>query len=632
MSQKSKVFNTSFYTAASLVVVLLILVCVNLIGSRMGLRWDITSAKVYSLSGETLDILAGLDRDITIKIFYSSGQVNTPVSIRTHAGRVQDFLDEYAHYSKGRIHIERFDPKMDSVEEEWAQNYGIQRLPLPTGESLYFGLVALSAGLDEVIAFLDPTRERQLEYDLTRLITAVQTPGTARIGVISGLPVFGQAAMPFAMQQSAPQPPWLFIEELRKSYTVVEIRPTAELLPEELDLLMVVHPLNLNDQLLYAMDQYLMRGGNMLLYVDPFAVSDPVSGRGSAGTLQRFFKAWGVNLDENLILMDLDFPTPLRGHDQQVEHNPVWLSLTPAAINAEHILTAQLESLLLPVAGSLAMAPQSDLEVEPLLQSSAHSAMIPNFRVRTGVEQLRKDFVSSDEAHDLALQLNGHFESAFADGAPRQTMEESDDASAQGPLAQPRTTGEHLSKGVTPATVIVLADADMLFDAFSVERQAYMGFEIARMFNDNLNFLLNACEMLTGSEALIRMRSRHSLERPFTRVKELELAAQARWLEQEQALLRRIEETNQSLQQLEQRKDATQRLLISAEQETEMQRFREERARINQELTIVRRNLRAEIEALENRLKFLNIFLVPMLVSGLGIGYALFRRRRRMRN
>jgi ABC-type uncharacterized transport system involved in gliding motility auxiliary subunit len=630
MSQKSKIFNTSFYTAGSLVVVLLILVCVNLIVSRMGLRWDTTSAKVYSLSRETLDTLSGLDRDITIKMFYSSGQVNTPVSIRTHAGRVQDFLDEYAHHSKGRIRIERFDPKMDSVEEEWAQNYGIQRLPMPAGESLYFGLVALAAGLDEVIAFLDPSRERQLEYDLTRLISAVQTPGTARIGVISGLPVFGQAAMPFAMQQASPQPPWLFIEELRKSYTVVEIRPTAELLPENLDLLMVVHPLNLNDQLLYAMDQYLMRGGNMLLYVDPFAVSDPVAGRGSAGTLQRFFKTWGVHLDENLVLMDLNYPTPLRGHDQQVEHNPVWLSLTPAAINAEHILTAQLESLLLPMAGSLSMAAQTDLEVEPLLQSSTQSAMIPNFRVRTGVEQLRKDFMASNEAHDLALQLTGRFESAFTDGAPRETMD-GDDAATQGPL-EPRTSGEHLPKGVAPATVIVVADADMLFEAFSVERQAYMGFEIVRMFNDNLNFLLNACEMLTGSEALIRMRSRHSLERPFTRVKQLELEAQARWLEQEQALLRRIEETNQSLQQLEQQKDATQRLLISAEQEAQMQRFREERTRINQELTIVRRNLRAEIEALENRLKFLNIFLVPMLISGLGIGYAVFRRRRRLRN
>jgi ABC-type uncharacterized transport system involved in gliding motility auxiliary subunit len=631
MSQKSKIFNTSFYTAGSLVVVLLILVCVNLIVSRMGLRWDTTSAKVYSLSRETLDILAGLDRDITIKMFYSSGQVNTPVSIRTHAGRVQDFLDEYTHHSKGRIRIERFDPKMDSVEEEWAQNYGIQRLPMPAGESLYFGLVAMAAGLDEVIAFLDPARERQLEYDLTRLISAVQTPGTARIGVISGLPVFGQAAMPFAMQQASPQPPWLFVEELRKSYTVVEIRPTAELLPEKLDLLMVVHPLNLNDQLLYAMDQYLMRGGNMLLYVDPFAVSDPVAGRGSAGTLQRFFQTWGVHLDENLVLMDLNYPTPLRGHDQQVEHNPVWLSLTPAAINAEHILTAQLESLMLPMAGSLAMTAQTDLEVEPLLQSSTQSAMIPNFRVRTGVEQLRKDFIASNEAHDLALQLNGRFESAFPDGAPRETMD-GDDAAPQGPLAKPRTSGEHLPKGVAPATVIVVADADMLFEAFSVERQAYMGFEIVRMFNDNLNFLLNACEMLTGSEALIRMRSRHSLERPFTRVKQLELEAQASWLEQEQALLRRIEETNQSLQQLEQRKDATQRLLISAEQEAEMQRFREERTRINQELTIVRRNLRAEIEALENRLKFLNIFLVPMLISGLGIGYAVFRRRRRLRN
>jgi ABC-type uncharacterized transport system involved in gliding motility auxiliary subunit len=242
----SRSFRASFFSAAAVVVVLLIVVCLNLILSRVNLRWDTTRQKAYSLSQGTHTILAELERDVTIKVFYSSSLANTPVSIRTHAGRLQDFLAEYELYSRGRVRVERYDPKMDSVAEKWAQTYGIQKLPLASGEGLYFGLVALAGGQDDVIAFLEPARERQLEYDITRLITRVQSTRQPKIGVISGLPVFGETAAPFAVPgQPPPAPPWFFISELRKTYAVTEIDPSAEGLVEELDLLLVVHPAKL---------------------------------------------------------------------------------------------------------------------------------------------------------------------------------------------------------------------------------------------------------------------------------------------------------------------------------------------------------------------------------------------------
>ena len=632
MFARSRSFRASFFSAAAVVVVLLIVVCLNLILSRVNLRWDTTRQQVYSLSQGTHTILAELERDVTIKVFYSSSLANTPVSIRTHAGRLQDFLAEYELYSRGRVRVERYDPKMDSVAEKWAQTYGVQKLPLAGGEGLYFGLVALAGGQDDVIPFLEPARERQLEYDITRLITRVQSTRQPKIGVISGLPVFGETAALFAVPgQPPPAPPWFFISELRKTYAVTEIDPSAEGLVEALDLLLVVHPREVSDQLLYDMDQYLMRGGNLLLFVDPFAVADVVVGRSSAGTLQRFFRAWGVQMDDNRVLMDLNYPTRLRRSDNQVEQHPLWLTLTPAAINAEHFLTAQLESLLLPVAGGLSVPDQTDLAVEPLLRSSRQSALIPNFRVLAGVDDLRRDFEPADQPHDLALQLMGLFDSAFGEGPPPSQAQASsqwsdvDQNDRQAPLRP------HLAKGQRTAVVVMVADADMLFDGYAVERQTTMGFDIARMFNDNINFLLNVCELLTGSDVLIGIRSRGSLERPFTRVRELELRAQTLWLEREQALVRQIEATNQTLERLEQQKDPSQKFIISPEQATEIDRFREERARISDELAVVRRNLRSEIDALEKQLTFANIFIMPMLVAMVGIGYALCRYRRQMK-
>ncbi|MBR9980040.1 MAG: Gldg family protein [Desulfatitalea sp.] len=633
MSDRSTAVQSVLLSAAGVIVVLLIIVCVNLIVSRVNARWDTTREKLYSLSEGTRVILADIERDVTIKLFYSRSLANTPVAIRTHAGRVEDFLSEYVHFSRGRVRIERYDPKMDTVEESWAQTFGIQRLPMPTGEPLYFGMVVLAGGQDEVIPFLDPARERQLEYDLTRLIARIQAPRKPRIGVISSFSVFGDSTTPFVMPgQPAPDPPWFFINELRKSYDVAAIRPDADRIAADLDLLLVVHPREVSEPLLYAMDQFLLGGGNLLIFVDPFAISDPVAGRGSAGTMQRFFNAWGLEMADNMVLMDLNFSTRMRGANQQAEQNPVLLSMTPAAINAEHVLTAQLENLLLPVAGSFSVVADKGLEVEPLLRSSEQSAMIPSFRVPAGVAALRQAFEPSREFHDLALQLTGKFESGFVQGPPVGDGQRHPGTAGLETDGSQRDDNPHLSKGLRRATVILVADADMLFDGYYIAPQNVMGVEVARMFNDNLNLLLNACEMLTGSEALIGIRSREGFEKPFTRVRELELDAQARWLEREQALVHRMEQTNEQLNQLEQRKDPSQQLVLSPEQEAEVRRFREERARITQELTAVRRNLRADIDALAQKLKFINIFMMPMAVSVAGIGYALYRRRRRLRS
>ncbi len=613
----------SFFSAGGLLLVLIILVLVNVIFSRVNLRWDATRDKLYSLSPGTREILSTLRHDTVLKLFYSRDDAHTPVHIQNYARRMMDFLEEYEKHGGGRIRIESIDPEPDSEAEEEAVRYGISGMDLPTGERIYFGLAAVAADQEAAIPMLDPNREEQLEYDITRAIARVQSPERQTIGIITSLPVFGMPMM--NLQQGGGMEPWMFVSELKKDYDVREISPTGDKIDDSVDLLMIIHPKELSPGLQYAVDQYVLKGKNLMVFADPFSVSDDPRMPSKASTgMEALFKAWGIEMDLGKAVTDFDLVTRLRGQDNQVESNPLWLSIPSEFLNRENIITAQLESLLLPVAGAVAKAPDSPYTCETLVQSSANAALTDTMMVRFGADALRRDFKPFGKPFDLAVQVSGTFKSAFPDSKPDAAGE----IPAEGGAAKaPAPDAGHLKEGKGPATLVVIGDADLLFDNYYVSHQNFLGFKISQMFNDNLNFVLNGNELLVGSRALIDIRSRGKFERPFTRVQELERAAQARWLVREQELMRKAEETNQKLAQIEQQKDASQRLIVSEAQEAEIRKFQEERRRINQELKTVRRNLRADIESLGNTVKFINIFLMVFVVAGAGIVYGLRLRR-----
>jgi ABC-type uncharacterized transport system involved in gliding motility auxiliary subunit len=338
-----------------------------------------------------------------------------------------------------------------------------------------------------------------------------------------------------------------------------------------------------------------------------------------ASSMEGLFAAWGVKMDKNMALVDFSYATRLRTEDNRIENNPLWISLPEAAFNKENPVTAKLESMLLPVTGVFEKLPGSKFDYEPLLTSSENSALTEAFKARFGVDALRRDFSPTPERYDLAVRLRGTVETAFKEGRPKSGGA-AKDAGKQLPA--------HLAAGVKPSTLILAADTDFLYDGYYVNRQKFLGFEISNIFNDNLNFFLNSVEMLSGADALIDIRSRGTHERPFERVKALEARAEAKWLTREQELVRRADATNQKLQALEKQKDASQNLVLTEEQEAEIQKFHEEKIRINRELKKVRRNLRADIESLGAWIKFFNIFFVPLLVSIGGGLYALYRRRK----
>ncbi len=626
MSEKKQGFGfgKSLYSAGGAVLVLLILIFINAIISQANLRWDATEDNLYSLSEGTRDILSDMEQDVTIKVFYSEDNVNAPVHIKTYARRMLDFLSEYEYYSDGRVRVETYNPEPDSEAEDWARKYGIEPINIPTGDRLYFGLVAVAADQEEVIPSIDPTREAHLEYDITRIISRLQSPTKPRIGIISDLPVFG--GPPMGMMQQQGQAPWLYVEELRKSFDVERIAAAGDpLSPDDYDLVILHYAKNAGPELLYAVDQYVLAGGNLVVFADPFSISD--SAQGQPGQVKSaiptsLLSAWGVAMEENKVVVDFDYATRLRNQQNQVENNPVWLSVGPEGFNSDEIITAELESMLLPAAGAITKIEDATYGYEPLIRSSKNSALTESFRAQFGAQGLRRDFNPTVDQYDLAVRIQGTFKTAFPDGKPA-----GNEPGTEGASDDAGTAGEGLKEGAERAIIILVADADLLFDNFYVNQQNLFGFQIAQVFNDNLNFLLNAAEMLTGSESLISIRSRGKFERPFTRVEELEKKAQSRWLAREQELVRKVEETNRKLRQLEGQKDPSQEFIVSEKQEAEIEKFQEEKRRIQQELKMVRRNLRADIEALGTKLKFVNIFLVPLLVAFAGLGYALYRRK-----
>ncbi len=626
MSEKK--FDTkSLFSAGGLVLMLVIIVLVNVVFSQVNLRWDATNEKLYSLSEGTKTILSNLKQDVDIKVFYTKDSVNTPIHIKNYSSRMLDFLSEYEYHSKGKIKVQVYNTKADSDEEDWARNYGIESINYPTGEKIYFGLVAMSGDQEEAIPMIDPSREEHLEYDITRIISRIQSSKKLKIGIISSLPVFGQPPMPYQNQPGVES--WLFVTELKKTYTVEEIKTDTESIDKDTDLLIMVYPKDIGEKLEYAVDQYVLRGGSLIVFADTFSVSDMSPGQAKSSPQKKLFGAWGIHLDTGKLLADFDYATKVRTQNNRVEDNPLWLSVPAETFNADNVITSKLQKILMPAAGTIVKMPGNDYEYEPLLQSSTNSAPTEVFKVRFGTEMIRRDFAALNKKHDLAVRIRGTFKTAFPDGKPKDKDPKDKDSKDEPKEKEPEA--EHLAEGQKKSTIVVVADADMLSDNYYVSKQNFLGFNLSRIFNDNLNFLLNTTEVLTGSEELISIRSRGKFERPFTIVQELEKKAQARWLEKEKGLVKEAEETNRKLKEFEKQKDADQRFIMSAEQEAEIEKFKEKKRNINKELKQVRRNLRADIEALGNKIKVINIALMPLLVAFAGIGYGLYRRKKGLR-
>lgn len=601
---------------AGVVIVFLILVFANVLVAEMNIRWDATAENLYSLSDSTKNIASKLKRPVTIKFFYSEDNISIPANIKAYAKRVRDFLGEYENVGSGKISLEVINPVYDSDEEDLAQKYGIKGLSLPSGERVYFGLVALSADQEEVIPYLDPARETQLEYDITRAITRVQNSAKEKIALISGLPLMGGMPMGYPMQQGMPKP-WLFVTELKKTYEVSMITKEDEKIPSDIRLLMIVNPDTISDNLLKEVDGYVARGGNVIAITDPVNISgesNPMAGgKGIDRNFEKLLAAWGVEMDSQKIVADYFYPTQLysQRNPGSVEANPTWISAQKAIFDQGDTITGRLENMLFPIAGALNVTEKKGVKATTLIKTSKSSALVESFKAQLGGE-LAADFKPTGEEYKLAVKLTGKMPSVFGGGTdPSGDKDEADEKDQK----------------LKSSTVIVVSDADFIYDSYYVEKQNFLGFEMAQVFNDNLNFILNSSELLTGNPELAEIRAGGTFSRPFTKVRDMELKAREKWYAQEIILEKRAEETNQKLQALNSKKSENQTFVLNPEQEAEIKRFQEEKRNISRDLKSVRRNLRADIESLGNVIKLANIFFMPFCIMVAGIVLGIRRRR-----
>lgn len=616
------------YSAVGVAAMAVILVALNLVGGSVKERIDLTKEKAYTLSAGTRAILGKLASPLTIRFYCSQGETPTPetVYLKNYARRVDDLLEEYRQAAHGKIILQRLDPEPASDAEDSARLDGIEGQMLDTGDKFYLG-IAVSRLDNKQAVTLDPSRERLLEYDLSRAITRVVTPTKPVIGIMSALPLSGAQNNPMMMQmgQQGP-PPWAIFSELKGDFDVREVPLTAETIDPEIKVLLVVHPAGISEAAQYAIDQFVLRGGKLIAFVDPQCLADsssqnPMMGgaSSSASSLPKLFAAWGLQFSESQVVADRNFKMELNRGDGTTQEAPAFLSVTPEGINTNDITTSELDNLWLPFAGAFTGKPAAGLTETVLLHSTKDSELTDATMAKFSGESILTDFKSSGVEYALAVKLTGKFKTAFPDGKPKAAGEDSTNAAPAAP---------ELKESAQTNVVVLVGDADLLYDNFALRRiQSPFG-NMAMAMNANLNFAQNVVEQLAGDDNLITVRSRAVLNRPFTRVKQMEAAAQAQFDSKIKELQQSQADTEQRLRELQQNKSTDERYILSPEQRTEIEKLQKQEVEVARQLKQVQKDLRREVDAMQNRIEWLNIAAMPVVVTLFGVLLAWRQRKR----
>jgi len=634
---QKKSFQTILYSTVGVLVMLVILVAFNFIAGALRMRLDLTQEKAYTLSDGTRAILKKLDTPVTIRFYCTQSESATPetVFLKSFARKVEDLLTEYRQVAGGKIKIEKYDPQPDSDAEDSARLDGIEPQALAGVDRFYLGLAVKC--LDEVqsIPFLAPNRERLLEYDLARIIVRATNPEKPVIGVMSPLPVFGMPSNPM-MQQMGQQgsQPWTIISELKNDFSVRRIGMDADKIDDDVKLLVVIAPKDITDKAQYAIDQFIMRGGKLLAFLDAQCLADSrqqnqmmMNMGGGGSSLDKLLKAWGLQFDSSKAVADLKYKMQLRGRNGEPQEAPAWLGLTADAIDRDDVATSQIDNVWLPLCGAFTGTPQDGLKQTVLLHSSKDSQLVDAMLANLSGESTMKEFKPSGVNYNLAIRLTGKFKTAFPDGAPQDAKgedEKKDEAKPDEPKA-----GDSLKETRSDNTVVLFGDADLLFDPFTIRRIDSPFGALQMPMNANLNLAQNIIEQMTGDNNLIAVRSRATLSRPFTRVKEIEAAANKKFQSEIKRLEDSAAEAQRKVNELQaQKQDKDQRFILSPEQRLELEKLRKEEVDTRKRLKQVQKDLRKEVVSLQTRLKWINILAVPLAVTATGVVIAMVNRRK----
>ncbi|HKS58617.1 MAG TPA: Gldg family protein [Steroidobacteraceae bacterium] len=592
-----------------------------------GARFDFTESRLYTIAPGTQNIVSSLKEPITLYFFFSQEATTQSPPLRAYAQRVRELLEEIARRSKGKIKLNVIDPAPFSEDEDRATEFGLTAAPAgPYGESVYFGLAGTnSTDGRETIALFAEEKEQFLEYDITSLIYRLSNPKKPTVGILSTLPVDAQ----FDQNTGRMQEGWASIAQLGELVQLRTLSPDIAKIDADVDLLVLIHPKDLQPKTLYAIDQFVMRGGKLIAFVDPQAENDPAAQQGGpmamaprSSSLGPLLDAWGVAYDPGKVVGDrgLGLTVQLRQDAQPSQHIGI-IGLNRESMDAKDVVTSALNSINVWSAGALKKKDGATIQFSPLLQSSTDAELLPvmRFSFMADPQSLLEGFKPSGERYTIAARVHGKLKSAYPNGAPPAEGE-----------AKPAAAAEHKTESAGDADLIVVADSDILADLMWVRSQNVFGQRVMMAVANNGDFLANAVDNLAGSSDLISIRGRQSFFRPFTKVDQLRQHAGEQLNAKEKELDKELKDTEQRLTQLEAGRNSAGSLVMTPEQQAELTRFQQERLRIRKELRDVRRSLDVEIEELGTKLKFLNIALVPLLLAIGAIALA-FARRRRLR-
>lgn len=636
---QKKGLETFLYSTAGVIALALILIAVNYIFTPVRARIDLTEGKVFTLSEGTREILTKLESPVKIRFYFTQGEA-TPVALRTYAQRVEDLLNEFSAVSGGKVTIEKYNPQPDSDAEESAMLDGIEGQMLNTGEKFYLGLAVSQLDDKVAIPVLTPERERLLEYDLTRAVARVSTAKKPIVGVMSAVPVFGRGLSPLALQEKKGlTEPWVLISELKNDFELKEVSMNAEKIDPEIRVLLVIHPRDITETTQYAIDQFLMRGGKLIAFVDPYMYFDqqrdmqnPFGGtQAGQSSLYSLMKAWGLDMDMTKVLADMTYAS---GEGPRLL--PTLLNLTGSALNQEDPVTSQLGSLLYAFGGYFKGKPPEGIDMTVLFHSSPNNMPVDLIIATLTGEPSTKGFEPTNTEQPLGIRLTGKFKSAFPDGKPKDPFaemqkEKEGDKEKKEAEAKPEPAEPHLKEAKEETTVVLVADADMLTDNAAVDIQDIFGQRVIIPRNGNLNLAQSLVEQLASDYNLISLRSRAAFTRPLTVVREIEAKAQEAYLGKIKELEDDLQETQKKLEDIQKRRGDLEEkgapVVLTPEQQAEVDAFRKRAVETRSELKDLRRNLRQDVESLQFWTKVVNIGAMPLLIVLLGAGIALARRR-----
>ncbi len=624
---KKRSLETYVYSAIGVATMLVLLVVINVIAAQAKQRIDLTADRAYTLSPGTRAILAKIDTPVQIR-FYCTRANSMPPTLRTYAQRVEDLLGEYQQAARGKIEVQKLNPAPDSEAEDSARLDGLQPQLLQNNERVYLGLSVSVLDQKETIPFLAPARERLLEYDISRAIARAINPERPVVGVMSALPVAGRM-LPGGMMPQQNERPWVLYSELQRDFTVRNVPLTTDKIPDDVKLLLVIHPKGISDTTLFAIDQFLLRGGKLVAFLDPDCVLDTqVVAAGpmppqSSSSMDKLLKAWGLDFNPSLVVADLNH----MGRTQQ-GRAPAVLLLAGDALNQEDVLTAQSNAVMV-LAGAYTGTPVDGLRQTVLIKSSPNSQLIAPVVARGYGEDIIHNFQPSGTEYALAVRLTGKLKTAFPNGAPSPSPSPSPSAS---PTSDKNKSGQppSLKESEKETTIVLFGDVDMIEDQVAVTQMNNpFGGRVFTPNNGNLALAEGAVEQLSGDNNLIAMRSRATTMRPFTVIREMTAQAEARYQDTIRQLESSLSETQRKLNELQQNKQGGQQFILSPEQQQEIANFRKKEATIKAQLKDERRKLRADIDSLENRLKWINIAAMPAAVALAGVCLAIGRSRKR---